>query len=361
MKDGPIQLICTLIVSTAEMRNLEHIAALLTQLTRYPAAKILQTLRWHHLEIPFWIALKTHSISLPDSLTKPLRARLQDLQIRVISQQAALREIDDLLSKQGIIYIPFKGILLSQQLNNVVTSRHCKDIDIWIALEDIDRATQVFQDAGYSDTSDEPRQSFIQRAEARGVRKDKVLVSPNNPGVEVELHWRLDKNKFMYDFDFKQAAAQLESVALDGRLYPTFSLPLYLRYLPIHGSMAMWGRLKWLLDWHEASAKADQLDFDWGELADGLVINGLLQPTLIAINLSHSLFGQSIPKAFKKYKLTTWSRMTVWAINRSVRHNRYPGLLLRWVLRLFLRESRAYKLEQFSLLFKQLRRPNLRR
>ena len=361
MKDGPIQLICTLIVSAAETRNPEHITALLTELARYPAPKILQTLRWHHLEIPFWIALNTHSTSLPDSLTKPLRTRLKELQIRVISQQVGLREIDDLLSKQGVFYISFKGILLSQQLNDVATSRYCKDIDIWVALEDIDRATQVLQDAGYSDASDEPQQSFVQRVEARGVRKDKVLVSANNSGVEVELHWRLDKNKFVHDFDFKQAAAQLESVTLDGRLYPTFSLPVYLRYLPIHGSMAMWGRLKWLLDWYQASAKADQLDFDWGELANGLVTNGLLQPTLIAMKLSHSLFGQSIPKAFKKYRLTIWSRMTVWAISRSVRHNRYPSLLLRWVLRLFLRDSLAYKLEQFSLLFKQLRRPNLRR
>ncbi len=358
---GPLPLICRVITVNIKASTTDNLSALLEKLAAFDTDEVLQALRWHHLQIPFWFAVKDQSQHLPKALIQPLKRQFHEMQFKLLAQQATLQHLDQVLGEHGIVYIPFKGILLSQQLSASSSSRYSKDLDIWVAIDDIERTEAALIDAGYTAIGTQiTAQKTKQRRETLQVRKDKVLLSPQKPHVEVELHWRLDKNKHAYNIDFAKASAALSTVQLHGHDYTTFSLPLYLRYLPIHGSMAMWGRLKWLLDWHNAATVAHETGFDWQALANELKKTGLLQPTLLAMQLSHSLFGQTPPAAFNAYKLSALSTLTLKIVHSSLAGNQYPSLRSRWIMRFFLRRSLAYKTQHIYLMLRQIGRPDLR-
>lgn len=154
-----------------------------------------------------------------------------------LKRKAVQDKLLGLFAEHDIGAVVLKGSPLSEQLYESPSMRSAKDVDLLVAPADADRAISVLSEAGFD--SHRPRIKALRGAHMNIV-KDIAFFDPRF-GVQIELHQRLlmtEPDGFTSDF--------MES--LEGGKIPQIANDRYLLYLILHGAMANWPRLKWVID-----------------------------------------------------------------------------------------------------------------
>ena len=345
-----LQLVCSLLVSEDSERS-----AIRQALSDESVRELWESVDWHRLYPMFWQAIKTDLDWLPEPHVRKFRRAAHNSILESVTQQATLASLVSLLSEAKIPFIVFKGVVLSELFYQSATERHGKDIDIWVSPKNVAKVYELLVQYGFELLSPEEFPPNGKTFESyMNVHKDLVFYLPGPPSVELELHWRLDKNKYVYQLSFDQAMNQSNTVEFAGKQLQTFSNELYLLYLCTHGGLALWGRFKWLLDWYQAVENSQGVD--WQRFRQHLLAKGHLQLALLAFSLSQYYFKQPVPAAFQQDRVNLGTRLVIRIIMMYSSKRRYPPLMLRWLLRLSLVDNARFRFEQFRLAFRLLLR-----
>ena len=320
----------------------------------------LDAIDWHRLVLPVYATLRKHDCQLPANFSLALKNRYRQHKMNLLGLQEAQINVTKLFNDHDVAHLHFKGAVLSELLYGNAELRHSKDVDVWVDEADVERAVRILTAAGYYLVADLEPLDGANYQQMMTVRKDLVFISPSINPIELELHWRLDKNRYAYGMEFSSIIRKEFRQSIKNHNFSSFDRHDYISYLAIHGGMAMWGRLKWLQDWHSLVALLNKENFDWQHHCQTLEQAGRLQFTLLAVNLSQQVFGQLPPNGVPISKTNWFTRVSEQHIIRSLIKNKYPSLVSRWLLRLFLCSANGYKKEQFSLFFKMLINPRLR-
>ncbi|WP_321327399.1 nucleotidyltransferase family protein [uncultured Parasphingorhabdus sp.] len=173
-----------------------------------------------------------------------LESACQKNLIASLKQKAAEQRISKLLKDHSIPFTVLKGRGLAQQLHDNSAVRRSKDIDILISPDRSRQAIAMMNQQGYIYKSatlkrTEIPQSIRQKMELKRF-KDITFIDPA-VSVPIELHQRLFK------FEPRDLTGDFNnSVQFDAQ--PSLSNSFYCLYLVLHGSLAMWPRLKWVVD-----------------------------------------------------------------------------------------------------------------
>jgi len=278
-----------------------------------------------------------------------------------MSQLPVLRALMSLFDEAQIRILFLKGIVLSTLLYGQPFNRHTKDIDIWIRESDLPDAVDLLVGAGFTLIS--PSQLPEGRALERfvRVRKDMVFVSKGAVPVEIELHWRLDKNKYLFPLTFDQAYLSRQSVCVLGQQCWTLSLEHSFLYLVSHGSASFYGRVKWLLDVVDMRLVLKQQEGSDDRILE--IANNLKQINSVAFTarLIEEVRGDgSVDASFQDrifdvasvdggFRL---SGVLSGAVISNARKLGYMPLWKRWVMRLFLVPTLRYKIEQLRIAYR---------
>ena len=182
--------------------------------------------------------------ALPPTVAAKLRAiGLANAQ-QGLARAAELTRITDLLERQGIRHLAFKGPLLSVQLHGEAGVRHAGDLDLLLAAEDVPRADAALREAGYRRAYPGFELTPFRWRKFLDLHHEVSLLHAQR-GVTVELQWRLEG---LPDTSFDALWQARVPVALAGRGLMTLPEELGALYLFTHGAKHGWLALCWLLD-----------------------------------------------------------------------------------------------------------------
>lgn len=226
---------------------------------------------------------------VPPEVLDSLRGSFQRNALNNLVRTRELLDVLQLIERQGIPVLPFKGPLLAIQAYGQLELRQFGDLDVLVHKRDVTKVKEILFGQGYSLAVPLPWISKVIPALAPG--KDLVFVHDDKK-IVIELHWRLTGRHFDLPLDMKSLWLRLVSVSYAGATIKSLPLDDLIIYLCMHGSRHSWERLAWICDVAELARLNP--DTDWNELLDQaarlgsermLALGLLLASDLLEINL----------------------------------------------------------------------------
>ena len=281
---------------------------------------------WHHVQVDAFNILSEHPERHEFSTNQIgwLKNQVWSARKHWLTLSRVQGEMSSLLYQSGIRHLFFKGLVLGQWLYGDNEIRECRDLDIIVDRTEFSAACKTLEAHGfkriYPDTDLSP--SAFERYQ--NAMKD-VGYCHSETGKTVELHWRLSTLETLIDFDFGSAYQDRKEVKVGQWLVPAFSDVLTLRYLPLHGDLSNWGRLRWLLDWYLIMEKQS---INWPEVWQELEHRVERIPMAHAFRLTKHLFDVQTPGNIQTPKMQ-WSCRK---ITEAMSKRRYPLWIYRKLL-----------------------------
>jgi len=193
---------------------------------------------WHQA----FAALTAQKIQPP--IYKQLARRCEKDKLRIIATAGETLRIAHSFSENDIQHCFIKGTVLNEFLYGSLTTRPCRDIDIWVDDLNLERAADVLIALGYQKKAPIYKLSGFKQHYYMTHKHDVAFYHPQRK-ILIELHFRLAY--FGINF-FTQNQVQFKSVLLCNTLVQTLDDDYHLLYLMLHGASHAWVRLRWLND-----------------------------------------------------------------------------------------------------------------
>lgn len=229
------------------------------------------------------------------ALTAHRHTRLPDRRLADLGREAAahgkrnlltareLTRLLALLEGKGIPALAFKGPALAAQAYDNLGARQYGDLDILVAPQDAETASEILLHDGYfSDGS-------IFETERPFGRRDGWVV--------VDLHWSLTTPLFAPLLDEVGIWQRAVSISLVGRRVRTLSAEDHLWAVALHGCKDGWRRLKSVCD--VAGLLVRHPHLDWTGLAARAAQRGGRRVLTVAFALARQIIGAALPESVR--------------------------------------------------------------
>jgi hypothetical protein len=165
--------------------------------------------------------------------------------VAALRRLALAGELVERLSARGIAAIILKGPTLAQDAYGDVGARDDRDLDLLIAEQQLQTAIDVLSARGLTIVEGPRRLTITRRTLDDPARRQHYAEAEFEvAGINVDLHWRLTRNRHLFP------AGNLGPRALDvgGATIPALPMPEAFFYAMVHGTSHGWFRLKWIAD-----------------------------------------------------------------------------------------------------------------
>lgn len=183
-------------------------------------------------------------ITAEENASSILKSAFQKNVFVSLRQKAAGEKISNLLTSHSIPFSFLKGGGLAEQLHDIATARQSKDVDILVPPDRSRQAIKLLNREGYiykTHTIGRKKMLEIARQDMEiKLFKDLTFIDPDY-SIPIELHCRLFK------FEPKTLTADFNA-SIKFSPNPSLTNSFYCLYLILHGALALWPRLKWLVD-----------------------------------------------------------------------------------------------------------------
>ncbi len=219
----------------------------------------------------------------PASMEESFRANLKNSLLLT----RELVQVMDLLAANRIPIIPFKGPTLALRAYRNLALRSFCDLDILVGREDVWRARDVLERAGYRSKL----QLDAGREAAYLDSYDEVVMYGPDGTTLLEVHWFFVPPHFCLSLDFADCAGRLEQLPLGNRMLPSLHREDLLLVLCAHGSKHCWSHLGLICDvaWLLTSCS-----FDWDAVLGRARRMGILRMVLVALALAEKTLGVKV-------------------------------------------------------------------
>ncbi|MGB6198484.1 MAG: nucleotidyltransferase family protein [Candidatus Acidiferrales bacterium] len=191
---------------------------------------------------------------------------------------------------EGILLIPYKGIVQGWMAYQDLGVRACSDLDFAVRQRDIPRAAELLKARGY--------ESWLQPKELRLSEEEQYpgQYAFHRADLEllVELHTERTLRYFPVSLDFDALERRLQTIEIGGRAVRTFSREDTLVLLCVHGAKHFWARLNWISD--IARLGGDAQGFDWASLEATAADMKCTRSVLLGLFIAHEMLGARIPE-----------------------------------------------------------------
>jgi hypothetical protein len=223
---------------------------------------------------------------VPAERLEGFRARFIQDGAAALRQTSELLEILGLFRKAEIFAIPYKGPVLAAQVYGNLAYRRCMDLDVLIGREDVSRARDLLESAGFvprHPTSPAGREFLLSNRHSE--------IFERRPSPTLELHWAFAKQRRMFALGIEDLRSRLEMRNIGGSLVPVLCPEDLLLVLCVHGANHIWSRLEWLC----CVAELLKQPLDWSQAMDRALELHVENYVLLGGFLAHDLLGAPIP------------------------------------------------------------------
>ncbi|MDF2660702.1 MAG: hypothetical protein K0Q94_3493 [Paenibacillus sp.] len=282
---------------------------------------------------------------LPQHVVQVLQQDYTNNTFQMLRLSAEMQMIGIKLDKSEIPYLLVKGPLLAERLYGDISLRTCKDLDILVADQDLERAGAVLRDAGYFAADADPATILTETREHHH-----SYIHPNKK-IQIELHWRLNW-KTWSEPTFDELWARKRTFSFKGVSVHSFGPEDLFLSLTTHGARHGWSRLRWLSDIDKLMAE----ELDWSRIVQHLEAYRLQHIGAQALLLTSRLFGTQTGDRLPALQPTRHSyRLAKLAIEyiQGRRTHQYSISLVKGMAKLkyfiHMLQPKAYDMEMFPL------------
>ena len=236
---------------------------------------------------------------VPQSIWSELQWQFQTNALRNQLMCQKLIEIINLFNSHDINAISFKGLTLAASAYGNIALRQFGDLDILIAPENINQATEIITEQGYVKS-----QSLVETELKPYAQSPLFFNSPQYQGsydfthqsgtINIELHWSLTRKDVSFPVKFQQLwTEKVQLILLNTEIY-NFSPEDLLIFLCLHGSKHCWEEMKWICDVAEIIESHQEID--WNQVLHKSGILGVRRMLNIGLILTQKLLGTTFPE-----------------------------------------------------------------
>jgi hypothetical protein len=193
----------------------------------------------------------------PDWLTV-LRETNRQNSIRALFLISELQRIKESLERRGVTALPYKGPISACLAYGDGTLRQFDDLDIVVPQASIAQVYDEMDALGYQPRFS--REHFLS-ANGKNIPGEYVFVHKINRAI-VEFHTERTLRHFPRVPDLTGMIRRANTIHLNGRQLPTFSIPDTLLMLCVHGAKDFWSRMIWSADIAAVSTMLTKTDWE---------------------------------------------------------------------------------------------------
>jgi len=229
------------------------------------------------------------ALSIPDAVWTELQKRSDACRMQAIRHSMILAEVLKAFNRGAIPVMPLKGPILSFDLYGDVGLRQSQDLDIAVAIEDIQRAQACLEglgwrvDSGFIPVSPRQWKSFLKQEHHIG------FIHPRGNCI-LELHWcsRGLESSGLTKSRWERCVPSI----WQGCVYQSLNPIDCVLDLCSHGGDHSWLRAKWLGDLARIQADGRM---DWEMTLKQAVSSSQDRTLLAGLCLSNRLYGLPLP------------------------------------------------------------------
>ena len=257
-------------------------------------AIFLDVVEQHELEPQLYERCKVLDLPLPSDVLSTLKKRSDSIGLQNLRHVQELVRLVKAFQRANIEVMPYKGVLLAQQIYGAVTKRKTKDIDIVVAKSDVKAAISILLQEGYIGGIDNNR--LIQREDINTTLKNKNVLgfSHKKEFWFIELHWEWLSPCYTFQMGYVENKSKLAYQENFGIQYLAFQPRDLFLILCIHAAKHHYLRLKWLLDVAACLKQFSSLDAQ--DLCDYAEDHKARELVLRTLYLLHHLLDIPIPR-----------------------------------------------------------------
>ncbi|MBW7452529.1 nucleotidyltransferase family protein [Paenibacillus sepulcri] len=245
--------------------------------------KFIQLVRHHRVYPTVYLQTKRMDRQwLPAEVVDALQHDYTGNVFKMLHLTAEMNKVCALFHEEHVRSLMLKGPVLSEILYGDLSLRTCKDLDILVPLQDVEKAEQLLLQSGFVLDSDEVRVLSDWKW-----RVHHISYTHPDSKIQIELHWRLNPDKgkepsFDELWERRRASSQAGPFA-----YTLGNEDLFF-FLALHGARHGWFRLRWLADIDHMVRQ----ELDWSNVLrimmrhDSIQVGG--QALLLAAELFHT-------------------------------------------------------------------------
>jgi hypothetical protein len=289
--NAPLRLM-TSCVAPANAAGLERIAHDASQLRRWGA--FVELAAFHRVLPRVARSLDAAQVQLPADVAEELGTRVRSEAEHSLRLTATLLGVLEILDRDEVVAVPFKGPLLAQHLYGDLAARASVDVDILVPEAQARRARQALERSGlrfWLDMRSDEEQRFLRYSNEYGL--------VNDDGIIVELAWRFVPRYMAVELPLGPMLSRLTSVDVAGRSIPSLDDEDLLLGLVVHGSKHAWDRLLWLSD--IAQLLTVRPTIDWTRVLGRAKAARVGRMLATALLLVRELFNVPIPEHVERW------------------------------------------------------------
>jgi hypothetical protein len=223
---------------------------------------------------------RTASDLVPEVAMRRLRTASHANARRNLLFTGELLRLIDLLSRNGIPCIPYKGPVLATRVYGDISLRQFADLDIFLQRSDIPRAQTLLSSNGYG-----PGQKMSTDKDLN-LRRDDL-------DIELEVHWGATSETDPIQLDPARLWLNLDSIPIAGKSVLAHGYEDLLLIQCIHGVKHGWEKLGWVCDIAEIVRAQPALE--WSRVIKNATALGGRRILFLALTLAQELLGAEPP------------------------------------------------------------------
>jgi len=152
----------------------------------------------------------------------------------------SLIRILNLLEKNHIKAMPFKGPVQAEMIYNDIGARIFSDLDILVQKENVVQARDLILSQGFQTCVNIPESQIKNYLE----KENFFQIADNIKGINIDLHWEITGRYNLVPIYYPLSKQEIHHAALLGKTIGTLNHDDLLIYLCIHGSSHCWEKLE---------------------------------------------------------------------------------------------------------------------
>lgn len=205
-----------------------------------------------------------------------------------------LLSILQLLAKEEILAVPFKGVCLAALAYGNTTYRNFSDLDILVHRADVPKTIEILLKNRYRYRYQLTPAETTKRWE----RHHEWDLIKDNGLVALDLHWGFTQQQIYFPLDLNDLKPRLEPFNLVGKQVFSLSATDTLLILCVNGSKESWDKLARICD--IAALIASQTSIDWGQLVKTATQLGSRRMVFLGLSLAQKVMGTVLPESISQ-------------------------------------------------------------
>lgn len=226
-------------------------------------------------------------VGIPEGVREGLRAFQREHQARVLAATEALGELSRRLAARGVDILVFKGAALAALLHRDPAAREFNDIDILVAHDHVETASDVLVALGYGISIPEER---VRRAFFAHQRQ---FAFTRHDTATIDLHWDFTAEHVPFPLSVADAWRSATEISLGRHRVRTIDGDALALLLAGHGTKEAWRSLSWVCDF--AMLLEGGGSIDWRALHRRAAAAGCGDALLLSCVMAERLLGEPVP------------------------------------------------------------------